>query len=200
MSNISMSIVTIFYNYQLIKYAGEDGIAAYGAIMYVSFFFISVFIGYAVGSAPIHGYHYGAQNENELQNLFRKSIVLLGIAGIGMTALGILLATPLSFVFVGYDSMLMELTRRGFVIYSIHFILAGINIYGSSLFTSLGNGAVSAVIAFLRTLLFQSASVLLLPLVLDIDGIWYSVIVAELLALVTTIFFLIKKRRVYRYF
>lgn len=200
MSNISASVVTIFYNYQLMKYAGEDGIAAYGAIMYVSFFFVAVFIGYAVGSAPIHGYHYGAKNENELQNLFRKSLILLGITGVCMTVMGIFLSMPLSRVFVGYDPALMELTRRGFVIYSFHFILCGVNIYGSSLFTSLGNGLVSAIIAFLRTLLFQSASVLLLPLWLGLDGIWYSVIAAEVMALLVTVFFIIQKRRVYRYF
>ena len=199
MSNISASVVTIFYNYQLMKYAGENGIAAYGAIMYVSFFFVAVFIGYAVGSAPITGFHYGAGNLAELKNLFRKSILLLGGCGILMALLGILLSSPLAKIFVGYDPTLMEMTRKGFIIYSLHFTICGINIYGSSLFTSLGNGAISAVIAFLRTLVFQSVSVLTLPLLLELDGIWYSVLVSEILALAVTVFFILYKRQEYQY-
>lgn len=200
MSNISSSIVTILYNYQLMKYAGEDGLAAYGAIMYVCFFFIAIFIGYAVGSAPIVSYHYGAKNHDEMKNLFKKSMVSLSICGVCMTILGILLASPLAKIFVGYDKTLMDMTVRGFMIYSIHFAICGVNIYGSSLFTALGNGGVSALIAFLRTLLFQSVSVMTLPLLWELDGVWCSVLVAELLALVVTIFFIVYKRREYRYF
>jgi Na+-driven multidrug efflux pump len=195
-----MSVVTVLYNYQLMEYAGEDGLAAYGVIMYVSFFFISVFIGYAVGSAPIISFHYGAQNEIELKSLLKKSLVILSCFGICMTALGLGLSYPLSKLFVGYDKILMEMTVRGFMIYSLHFLICGINIFGSSLFTALNNGVISAVIAFLRTLLFQSASVMLLPILMGLDGIWYSVLVAELLALATTVFFILLKRKKYRYF
>lgn len=200
MSNISMSVVTIFYNYQLIRYAGENGLAAYGVIMYIGFFFISVFIGYSVGSAPIVGFHYGAHNRSELKNMVVKSTILMVSGGIIMTLLGIVIADPLLKIFVGYDKELMELARRGFIIFSFHFLICGINIYGSSLFTSLGNGLISAIIAFLRTLLFQSASVLILPVWFDLDGIWFSVIVAEMLSLIVTVFFILYKRKEYQYF
>lgn len=200
MSNISMSVVTVLYNYQLMQHAGEDGIAAYGTIMYVAFFFVAVFIGYSVGSAPIVSYHYGAKNEAELKNLLKKSFVLLTIGGVCMVLLGFALSTPLSLLFVGYDKALMEMTKRGFIIYSLHFLVCGINIYGSSLFTALNNGIVSAVIAFLRTLVFQSACVMLLPLALGLDGVWFSVLLAEALALVTTLIFIVYKRKEYHYF
>ncbi|MBE6638533.1 MAG: MATE family efflux transporter [Ruminococcaceae bacterium] len=199
MNNIASSIVTVFYNFQLMKYAGEDGIAAYGAIMYVSFFFVAVFIGYAVGSAPIVSFHYGAANHTELKNLFRKSIILLIAFGFSMTALGILLSAPLSSIFVGYDNALMEMTKRGFIIFSLHFMICGLNIYASSLFTALNNGVISAILAFLRTFVFQSASVLLLPIFWKLDGIWLSVLVSETLALIISAIFVIRKRKEYRY-
>ena len=200
MSNISASVVTMFYNYQLMKYAGENGIAAYGAIMYINFFFIAVFIGYAVGSAPIVSFHYGARNNSELKNMFIKSTVLLLSGGILMTLMSIALSRTLLGIFVGYDAALMRLAHKGFFIFSFHFLLSGINIYGSSLFTSLGNGLVSAVIAFLRTLVFQSVSVLILPLIFDLDGIWLSVVIAEILSLIVTAFFILYKRKEYQYF
>ena len=182
------------------RFAGEDGVAAYGVVMYVAFIFAAVFIGYAVGSAPLLGYHYGAKNEGELKNLFFKSLILLSIGGIAMTTLGIVLAKPLSGVFVGYDKALRAMTERGFMIYSLHFLLCGLNIYGSSLFTALGNGKISAIIAFVRTLVFQSACVMLMPIFFDLDGIWYSVLVSEALALAVTAYFTITKRRAYKYF
>ncbi|MBE6672400.1 MAG: MATE family efflux transporter [Ruminococcaceae bacterium] len=200
MSNISSSIVTVLYNHQLMEYAGEDGLAAYGAIMYVAFTFVAIFIGYAVGSAPIISFHFGAKNHAELKNLLKKSLVLLSVCGVCMMLLGFALSHPLAKLFVGYDKALMEMTKRGFIIYSLHFLICGINIYGSSLFTALNNGGISAAIAFLRTLVFQSASVMLLPLLFELDGVWFSVLVAEVLALVTTLFFIVYKRKEYRYF
>ncbi len=199
MTNISMSVVSMLYNYRLMQLAGEDGIAAYGVMMYVSFVFIAVFIGYAVGSAPIVGFHYGAANRSELKSLLRKSLILTVLAGIGMAALSAALATPLSGIFVGYDQGLYELTRRGFLLYSVSFLFAGFGIFGSSFFTALGNGVVSATISFLRTLLFQVAAVLILPLFFDIDGIWLSVTTAEVLATVVTGAFLVGKRKKYKY-
>lgn len=199
MSNISASIVTMLYNFQLMRLAGEDGIAAYGVVMYVNFVFSAIFIGYSTGAAPVIGYHYGAQNHAELKNLFRRSLVLVVISGVAMTVLAELLAQPLTHVFVGYDAGLYALTVRGFMLYSISFLVSGVNIFGSAFFTALNNGLVSAAISFLRTLVFQVAAVLLLPLLLGIDGIWLAIVTAELLALAVTLVFFIVRRKQYHY-
>lgn len=199
MTNISASVVTIVYNFQLMKIAGEDGIAAYGAIMYTNFIFAAIFFGYSIGSAPIIGYHYGAENHSELKNLFRKSLIIVGVSGILLTLTAFLISAPLTKVFVGYDKELYDLTLHGFRLYVPAFLICGINIFGSAFFTALNNGAVSAVISFLRTLVFQIAVVLILPNFIGIDGVWLSIIVAELLALVITVIFFITKRKKYHY-
>lgn len=199
MTNVSMSVVSMLYNYQLMTMAGEDGIAAYGVMMYVGFVFVAVFIGFAIGSAPIVGFHYGAGNHGELKSLLRKSVILTSLSGVCMLCLSAALSTPLSGVFVGYDEALYELTRRGFLLYSFSFLFAGFGILGSSFFTALGNGVVSATISFLRTLVFQVAAVLVLPLLWGVDGIWLSVTAAELLATAVTFLFLFGMRKKYRY-
>lgn len=199
MSNISMSLVSMLYNAQLIRYAGEDGVAAYGVLMYVNFVFLAAFIGYSVGAAPVIGYHFGAANHGEMQNLLKKSLIIIGICSITMFCLAELLAQPFSVIFVGYDPDLMALTQKGFRIFSFSFLFAGIAIYGSSFFTALGNGLISALISFLRTLLFQTAAVLIFPLLWGIDGIWISIAAAELMAAAVTTLFLIKKRSKYHY-
>lgn len=199
MTNISMSLVNMLYNLQLMKYAGENGVAAYGVIMYVNFIFIAVFIGYAIGTAPIIGYDYGAKNHAELQNVFKKSIRFNIGAGIAMCVAAILLSGVLAGIFVSYDRELFEMTKRGFAIYSISFVVAGLNIYGSSFFTALGNGLVSALISFLRTLVFQLAAVLLLPLVLGLDGIWMAIVAAEVMAMIVTLIFFVVNKRKYGY-
>ena len=199
MSNLSMSLVSMLYNFQLIKYAGEDGIAAYGVIMYVNFIFIAIYIGFSIGSAPIVGYNHGAQNHGELKGLLRRSLVILtGFSGI-LTGAAVLLAEPLSAIFVSYDPALFAMTVRAVRIYSLSFLLCGFNIYGSSFFTALNNGLISAIISFLRTLVCQCAAVLLLPLVFGLDGIWWSVLAAEGIALVLTLYFLVKNRQRYHY-
>ncbi len=199
MSNISMSVVSMLYNGQLIKYAGEDGVAAYGVLMYVNMIFLAAFIGYAVGTAPVISYHYGAGNHQELKDLLKRSLVLTGIFSVCMLALGEVLAHPLSMLFVGYDQELLALTLRGFLIYSFSFLFAGLSIFGSSFFTALGNGLVSALISFLRTLVFQVAAVLLFPLVWGIDGIWFSIVAAELMSVAVTVLFLVTQRKKYHY-
>lgn len=199
MSNISMSLVNMLYNIQLMRFAGENGVAAYGTIMYVNFFFVAVFIGYSIGTAPVVGFHYGAQNHEELRNVFRKSLRLILYAGIAMTILGLLLSGVLAQVFVGYDGELMELTKRGFRIYCSAFLIMGFNIYGSAFFTALGNGLISALISFLRTLVFQVLAVLLLPVFLGLDGIWLAIVAAELLALAVTGSLLAGRRKKYHY-
>ena len=199
MSNVSMSLVGMLYNVQLMKYAGEDGVAAYGVLMYVTMIFIAIFIGYSIGTAPVVGYHYGARNHAELKSLFKKSMILIATFSLGMMILGEVLAYPLSLMFVGYDKDLFALTMRGFLIYSFSFLFSGIAIYGSGFFTALNNGFVSALISFLRTLVFQIAAVLLLPLIFEMDGIWYSIIVAEVMAALVTGIFLLKMRKKYHY-
>lgn len=199
MTNLSMSIVNALYNFQLMRFAGEDGVAAYGTIMYVNFIFIAIFLGYSIGCAPIIGYNYGAGNHTELKNMLRMSLKLVGFWGIALALLSQLLTAPLASIFVGYDKELFVLTCHGFRIYALTFLVNGYNIFGSAFFTALNNGAVSAVISFLRTLVFQIASLLLLPLIFGIDGIWSAVLVSELMTLILTIIFLIKKKKIYHY-
>ena len=200
MSNLSMSLVSALYNLQLLRLVGEDGVAAFGVIMYSNFIFIALFVGYAIGSAPVVGFHFGADNVGELKNLFRKSLILMGGCGAVCLALGLWLAPAIARIFVGYDPALLALTTRAFRLYSLSFLLMGVNIFASSFFTALSNGPVSAAISFLRTLLFQVSAIFLLPLILPAaDGIFLAVTVAEALALVVTIFFFVKLRGKYQY-
>ena len=199
MGNISMSLVSMLYNVQLMQYVGEDGIAAYGVLMYVSMIFQAIFIGYSVGTAPIVSYHYGAQNREELKSLLRKAIFIVAIAALCMFAAGELLAAPLSRLFVAYDEELLQMTTHAFAIFSFSFLFSGFVINGSSFFTALNDGLTSALISFLRTLVFQVAAVLLFPLLWGLDGIWFSIVAAEIMAVLATIFFLLKKQKKYGY-
>jgi len=199
MSNIAMNLVGMLYNIQLIKYAGEDGIAAYGVMMYVSMIFCGAFIGYSIGTAPVVSFHYGARNHGELRSLLRKSTVMIASFSVVMVAAAELLAVPLSQLFVGYDSGLMELTVSGFRIFGFSFLFQGFAIYGSGFFTALNDGLTSALISFLRTLVFQILAVLLLPLIWGIDGVWVSIIVAELMATTLSVVFLVIKQKKYQY-
>lgn len=193
MTNISMSLVSMLYNIQLMKYAGEDGIAAYGVLMYVNLIFLAVFIGYSTGIAPVIGYHYGAKNYGELKNLKKKSFIIITVSSVIMFLAAEFLGAPLAELFVGYDAGMLALTKRGFMIYSFSFLFSGIAIYGSAYFTALNDGLTSALISFLRSLVFQVAAVMLLPIVLGIDGIWYSIVVAELIAATVTLVFIVVK-------
>lgn len=199
MSSISMSIVSMLYNMQLMKYAGEDGVAAYGVLMYVSMIFQAVFIGYSVGTAPVVGYHYGAQNHDELKSLLRKSACVIGGSSLLMCLAGEFLGMPLSVLFVGYDEELLGMTAHAFAIFSFSFLFSGIAIFGSGFFTALGDGLTSAMISFLRTLVFQIAAVLIFPVFWELDGIWFSIVFAELMADVVTVLFLLGKKKRYHY-
>lgn len=199
MTSISGSIVSMLYNFQLLKFAGENGVAAYGVLMYIQFIFVAIFIGYTIGIAPVVGYHYGADNTPELKSLLRKSLLLMGIAGLLMMLLAQALAVPLAHVFVGYDAELFDMTRHAFAIFAFSFILAGFNIFASAFFTALNNGGVSAAISFLRTLVFQMLSVLILPMLFGLDGIWWAITVAEVFACILSTTFLVAKRKQYRY-
>lgn len=199
MSNISSSVVSMIYNFQLMKYVGEDGVSAYGVLMYVQFIFVAIYIGYAIGCAPITGYHFGARNHNELKNMLRKSSFLSAVSGVVLTILAIALSSPLAKLFVGYDKELYELTRHAFRLFAYSFLLAGFNIFTSSFFTALNNGAVSAAISFMRTLIFQTSSVLILPIFLGVDGIWWAITVAEFFAFILSLIFLFAKRKKYNY-
>lgn len=199
MSNIAMSVVSMLYNVQLLKYAGEDGVAAYGVLMYVSMIFQAIFIGYSVGTAPVIGYHFGAKNHKELKGLLKKSLVLIGTFAVVMFSAAYLLARPLSVLFAGYDEGLLRLTVRAFSIFSFSFLFSGFAIFGSSFFTALNNGFVSAAISFMRTLVFQIAAVLIFPLFWKVDGIWMSIVAAEMMAVIVTIVFLRLNQKKYRY-
>ena len=199
LSNISMSVVGILFNMQLIKYSGENGVAAYGVLMYVDFIFLAIFIGYSVGTAPLIGYNYGSGNHEELKNLLKRSLWIIGISSVAMVVVAKLLARPLAAMYVGYDIELFELTLRGFTIYSLSFLFSGMAIFGSSFFTALNNGLISALISFLRTIVFEVSGVLLIPIILGIDGIWVSIVVANGLAAVVTVLFMLANRKKYHY-
>lgn len=199
MSNVSMNIVGMLYNIQLMKYAGENGIAAYGVMMYVSMIFSAAFIGYSIGTAPVISYHYGAQNHSELKGLLKKSVVLIGVFGICMVIAAEVLAVPLAELFVGYDAKLTDLTVSGFRYFAVSFLFMGFAIFGSGFFTALNDGVTSAIIAFLRTMVFQIAAVMLLPLRFGIDGVWFSIIVAEFMAMALSAAFIVGKKNKYHY-
>lgn len=199
MSNISMSLVSMLYNIQLIKYAGEDGVSAYGVLMYVNLVFLAIFIGYSIGTAPVIGYHYGAKNPAEIGSILKKSFVIIGISSLAMLGFSEVMAGPLSRIFVGYDPALYEMTVHGFRIFSFQFLFAGVSIFASSFFTALSNGGVSAMISFLRTLVFQTAAILILPLIWKLDGIWISIVAAELVSFVVSLIYIAAKRKKYGY-
>ena len=199
MSNISSSLVGMLYNFQLMRLIGEDGVSAYGVLMYVQFIFVAIFIGYSIGSAPVVSFHFGAQNHGELKSLLRKSVLLMSSGGVLLTVAARLLAALLAHLFVGYDAVLFDLTTHAFRLFSWSFLLAGFNIFTSGFFTALNNGAISAAISFLRTLVFQTASVLILPLLLGVDGIWWAITVAEIFAFLISLLFLFLKRNKYHY-
>ena len=199
MSNISGSVVGIVYNFQLLKYLGENGVSAYGVLMYVQFIFIAIFVGYSIGCAPVVSFHYGAGNHSELQSLLKKSTRIVGSLSIILTVLALALAHPLAKMFVGYDAELLAITSHAFKLFSFSFLLAGFNIFASSFFTALNNGAISAAISFLRTLIFQTSSVLILPLILGVDGLWGANVAAEIFAFVISLVFLVANRKRYHY-
>lgn len=199
MSNISTSVVSVAYNLQLMKYFGEDGISAYGVIMYVQFIFIAIYIGYIIGAAPIVGYNFGADNKEELQNVFKKSVILMSSSGVALTLLALCLSSPLALIFVGYKPELCELTARAFSLFAPAFLLAGLNIFASGFFTALNNGLISAIISFLRTLVFQLLAVLLFPGIVGSDSIWWSVAFSEVGAFIISAVFIAANAKRYGY-
>lgn len=199
LTNISMSLVNMLYNIQLMKFAGANGVVAYGIIMYVGFTFIGTYLGYSIGTAPIIGYNYGAENKEELKNIFKKSLKLIGITSLVMTTLAEILAKPLASIFVSYDKQLLEMTTTAIRLYAISYIISGFNIFSSSLFTALNNGLVSAIISFLRTLVFQTSAILIFPVIWGLNGIWLAIVFAEIMALIVSVFFIIKNRKKYQY-
>lgn len=199
MSNLSSSIVSVLYNLQLMRMIGESGVAAYSVMMYVDFAFVAAFLGFSMGSGPIVSYHYGAANHPELQNVFRKSMVVISVSSLAMVTASELLSRPLSMAFVGYSPELLEMTVHGFRLFALSYLFCGFGIYGSAFFTALCNGAISALLSFLRSFLFRGGLVLLMPLVLDLDGIWLAVVAADGLGALVAIAFLIGKRKKYHY-
>lgn len=199
-SNIAMSVVSMLYNYQLIKFAGDTGVAAYGAIMYTSYIFSTIYMGYSFGRAPIVSYHYGASNTDELKNLFRKDLVIVIFAGFLLTSISEILAYPLAYIFGSYDPDLFKMIRHGIYIYSFAYLLMGVNYAGSSFFTALNNGLVSGLISFFRTFLFEILAVLTLPIAFGVDGIWASTVVAEVASFIFTAACLVRYRKKYGYY
>ena len=199
MSNVSTSIVSMIYNAQLLKYAGENGVDAYGVLMYVNFVFISIFIGYSVGVAPIISYHYGAKDYKELRSIIKKNFIMIGIFSILMFITAELLALPLAKIFVSYDEHLLEMTKNAFFIYSFSFLCAGFTIMGSSFFTALNSGFWSAFISCMRTLVFQIVAVFIFPLIWGLNGIWLSIVGSEIMAIIVTLILLFLKRKKFHY-
>lgn len=199
LTNLSMSLVNMLYNFQLMKFAGADGVAAYGIIMYVSFIFVGTYLGYSIGMAPVVSFHYGAGNHDELKNLFKKSLVIVSVTSIVLTGVAELTANTLASIFVAYDAKLLAMTVLAIRLYSISYLVSGINIFASAFFTALNDGLVSAAISFLRTLVFQIIMVFLLPALFGLEGIWLAIVVAEGLALAISIFCFVIFRRKYHY-
>ena len=199
MTNIALSVVSILFNAQLMRYIGISGVSAYGIMLYIGFIFIAVFIGYSVGSAPIIGYHYGAENRDELKNIFKKSAIILSSLGLVMTLLSVAFASPLSRIFVSSDAELLKLTTRGLRLYSLGFLISGLNIFASSFFTALSNGGLSLLISFFRTFLCQVVAVLILPIFWGVDGIWLATVAAELVTLILTVMLILTQKKRYRY-
>lgn len=200
LSSVSAAVTGILYNLQLIRYAGEDGVAAYGVVMYAAFVFLGVFMGYSMGSSPILGYHYGAENVEEMRSLLRKSLILLGTAGLVLTTVAVAFARPLSAFFVGYDKGLLDMTTRAFAICAVPFLFMWFNMYTSSVFTALNDGLVSAIISFVRSLLLPVVCIIFMPMVWKLDGVWYSLVGSEVLALAVSLTLLLRGRKKYRYF
>ena len=200
MNNISISLVSMLYNTQLLRYAGENGIAAYGVLMYVSMIFQAVFVGYSVGSAPVISYHFGAQNEEELKSLLKKSSVLVGSFALTMCLTGEVLGRPLSKLYVSYDAHLLEMTAHAFAVFSVSFLFSGYAIFASSFFTALNDGVTSALISILRTFLFQITAIIVFPLLWGLDGIWWSIVFADMASVAIGLVFLVLKRKTYRYY
>lgn len=198
-SNISMSIVGIVFNLQLMKYYGEFGVSAYGVYMYVGMIFLAIFIGYSSGVAPIIGFNYGANNTDNLKSLYKKSLLVIGITSVLMTLLGILFAKPLSLIFVSYDLELLDLTVYAMKLGSISFAFTGITIFASSFFTSLNDGLISALISSIRTLICQLIAIIVLPIIFKGEGIWYSIFISEIIASMVSIYFLISQKKKYNY-
>lgn len=199
-TNISVSVIAMLYNFQLMKYAGENGVAAYGVVMYISYVFIAIYLGYSIGVAPIIGYNQGAENDKELKNIVGKSLKFVGCAGVTLTILAFVLSKFLSGIFVGYDAELMEMTTHAIKIYAFSFFLCGFSIFGSALFTALNNGVISALVSFIRTMVFQLLAVLIMPVIWGIEGVWYSIIVAEAAAMIMSLSLIFAFRKKYRYF
>ena len=199
MSNLSTSLIGILYNFQLMKYASVNGIAAYGVIMYVSFIFIAIYMGYSIGIGPVIGYNYGADRKIELKNVLSKSLMLVSCAAITMTVIATCFVGPIAKIFVGYDSELMDMTKKAMTLYSLSFLFSGFNIFGSAFFTGLNNGKISAIISFVRTWVIEIASILLLPLILGMDGVWLAIVVAEVTALIVTALMILVNKKKYGY-
>ena len=199
MSNVSVSLVSVVYNLQLMKYIGENGVSAYGVLMYVQFIFNAVFMGFTIGSAPIIGFNYGSGDTDRLKNMLKMGVKMMLITGVILTIIAMLLSVPLASLFVGYDKELYELTLHAFRLFAFSFLLAGYNVFCSGFFTALNNGGVSACISFLRTLVFQLLSVLFLPIIFDTEGIWYAITIAEICAFIISTIFLFAKKNKYHY-
>ena len=199
MTSVSASVTGILYNLQLMKYAGEDGVAAYGVVMYAAFIFIGIFAGYSSGASPVMGYHYGAANHKEMKNILRKSIIMLAITAAVLTVCAVLLARPISALFVGYDAELLKLTSDAFVICALPFLVMWLNMYASSFFTALNDGAVSAAISFLRSLVLPVICILVFPRIWQLDGVWYALAGSEFLSTFISLAFMIGKRKKYGY-
>ena len=199
LSSVSASVTGILYNLQLMKYAGEDGVAAYGVVMYAAFVFLGVFNGYSQGSSPIMSYHYGAQNHEEMRNILKRSLIMLGTAAVVLTALAMCLARPIASVFVGYDEGLLDMTARAFTICAAPFLVMWFNMYTSCFFTALNDGAVSAAISFMRALILPVICIIVMPMIWKLDGVWYSLVGSELLGVFVSLGFLLGKRKKYHY-
>ncbi len=199
LNNVSMSLVGMLFNVQLMKYAGQNGVAAYGTIMYIDMLFFAAFIGYSIGTAPVISFHFGANNHKELKSLLKKSLVVMAVFGGAMCLFAEVMSRPLAMIFSSYDKELLDMTIHAFRIYSTSFLIIGIPIFASSFFTALNNGFISAAISFLRAVVFEVIAILTLPVIMGVDGLWWSIVFARVMAVFASGLFLITNQKRYKY-
>lgn len=197
--NISFNIVSMCYNWQLMRFYGENGVAAYSVILYLGFIFVAVYSGYNMTVTPLVGFNFGAGNKRELRSLLRHSLTLMLVLGVLLAGTAELLAGPAARLFVGYDSELTALTVHATRLYAPSFLITGLTLFVSAWFTGLNNGPVSALASFSRTFVFELSCVFLLPVLLGVNGIWLSAPAAEILSLFLGAALLLRFRSRYGY-
>ena len=198
-SEIFHPLASVMYNYKLMELTGLNGVAAYGVLMNVGFLFGSVFLGFAVGSAPLFTYKYEREDHDELHSLFIKSTISVVLMGFLLYGVACMIEGPFAAEFFGGDELLITMTEEAFALHSLSYMVMGLAVFASAFFTAIHDSRVSFLISFLRTLLFEVLAILLLPMLFDLNGVWAASLTSEVLTLLVTVGLLISKKEKYQY-